>query len=112
MVISGEDMAEALRPLGDGGYFSIFSSHPLTSSRIKNVKNVKRSSGTIVPVFGTNLTFVLSLAIVVAITYFSYRLARINILLEAYRGMLLFFRNKYIVLKSILVMLYNRYILR
>jgi Zn-dependent protease with chaperone function len=112
MVIGGQSMAKALSPLGSGGYFSIFSSHPLTRHRIRNVSDMKKSEFTIRAVFGTDLTFLLSFALMISIAYYSYRLAKIHILLEAYRSMVLFFRNKYIMLRGIATTLMNRYLRR
>jgi Zn-dependent protease with chaperone function len=110
MVIGGQNMARALSPLGNGGYFSIFSSHPLTSSRIKKVAKVNGIEDAIKPVFGTNLTFLLSFVTMVTIIHFSYRAAKIHVILEAFRSMVLFVRNKYIFLKSTLMILKQKFL--
>jgi Zn-dependent protease with chaperone function len=43
----GENMANALSYFGDNGYFTIFSTHPRTKTRIKKVHNIKISSNKI-----------------------------------------------------------------
>jgi Zn-dependent protease with chaperone function len=112
MAIGGQNMAQALRPLGNSGYFSIFSSHPLTSHRIKNVLKVKKSEDTIGRVYGTNATFLLSFLMIILIVYFSYRAAKIHILVKAYQGVVLSIKNKYILLKSIFTILTNKYFMK
>jgi Zn-dependent protease with chaperone function len=109
MVVGGHNMARTLGLLGSSGYFSIFSSHPLTRNRVKNVSGIKKSENIMKPVSGTNLTFILSFTIILATLYFSYRLAKIQALIDAYRGMVLFFKNKYIMLKTQITIFLNKY---
>lgn len=45
----GQKMAMALDFLGAGSYFSLFSTHPTTSSRIRRAKNILPKSGVIRP---------------------------------------------------------------
>lgn len=46
-VFGGEIVAHALSMLGKGAYFSIFSTHPATKSRVKYVRNIQPESGII-----------------------------------------------------------------
>jgi Zn-dependent protease with chaperone function len=111
-VVGGPGMARTLSLLGSGGYFSIFSSHPLTRDRIRSVVKVKKSEKTIESLAGTNLTFAVSFAIILTVLYLSYRLARIQVLLEAYREMALLLRNRYILVRTRIAIFLNRYFAR
>lgn len=108
-VISGPEMSEALGLLGDSGYFSIFSSHPSTKNRMKNVKNIFKTSSVIKPVFGVNMTFVLSFCILISACLYSYKLANVDSLIRDYYSISLFFKNKYIILKSKMILLKNNF---
>jgi Zn-dependent protease with chaperone function len=43
----GQSMARALSMLGDNGYFTLFSTHPRTKSRMSRVKDIKITDSTI-----------------------------------------------------------------
>lgn len=108
-VVSGPEMSGALSLLGDSGYFSIFSSHPSTRNRMKNVKNVLKTSNTIKPVFGVDTTFLLSFCILILGCLYSYKLANVDSLIRDYYNISLFFKNKYIILKSKIILLKNNF---
>lgn len=60
MVCGGDLMAQALSSLGESGYTTIFSTHPKTSSRVKAVKNIKKTYEIIKPQFGNGFVNFLS----------------------------------------------------
>jgi hypothetical protein len=70
----GDKMAKALEKLGATGYFSLFSTHPTTSSRIKKVQNISQKNGTIRPGIINMLSNFLSLVLVVFICTYSWGL--------------------------------------
>ena len=106
-VIGGIEMSKALSLLGDSGYFSIFSSHPSTKSRMNNVADIDETSNTIRPVYGVNLTFLLSFFILIGTCFWSYKLAKVDALIRDYYNITMFFKNKFIVLKTKLILIKN-----
>jgi hypothetical protein len=108
-IVGGKNMAHALSFLSSNGYFSIFSTHPTTANRVKNVDKLESTSSTIRPVFGVNLTFLASFAIMAAACYFSYKLANVDSIIMDYRNMVLFFKNKYIVITGNVRMFINKH---
>lgn len=108
-VIGGIEMSKALSLLGDSGYFSIFSSHPSTRNRMKNVENISETSNIIKPVIGVNTTFLFSFCILVSVCLYSYKLANVDSLVRDYYSISMFFKNKYIILKTKLILLKNNF---
>lgn len=106
-VVGGIEMSKALSLLGDSGYFSIFSSHPSTKSRMNNVVDIDETSNTIKPVYGVNLTFLLSFFILIGVCFWSYKLAKVDALIRDYYNITMFFKNKFIVLKTKLILIKN-----
>ena len=106
-VVGGIEMSKALSLLGDSGYFSIFSSHPSTKSRMNNVADIDETSNTIKPVCGVNLTFLLSFFILIGTCFWSYKLAKVDALIRDYYNITMFFKNKFIVLKTKLILIKN-----
>ena len=106
-VVGGIEMSKALSLLGDSGYFSIFSSHPSTKSRMNNVADIDETSNTIKPVCGVNLTFLLSFFILIGVCFWSYKLAKVDALIRDYYNITMFFKNKFIVLKTKLILIKN-----
>ena len=106
-VVGGIEMSKALSLLGDSGYFSIFSSHPSTKSRMNNVADIDETSNTIKPVYGVNLTFLLSFFILIGVCFWSYKLAKVDALIRDYYNITMFFKNKFIVLKTKLILIKN-----
>lgn len=73
-VVGGRSMAFALSSLGEGAYFSLFSSHPRTQSRINHVKDVRPVGERISPSLFNSLANGLSMfALVVLMYYASYQ---------------------------------------
>lgn len=107
-VMGGNNMANTLAMLGDSGYFSIFSSHPSTRNRVKSVSNINISNNTIRPVFGVNIIFLISFIFIISACYYSYKLAKVDSLIRDYYSISLFFKNKYIILKTRIYMLLNK----
>lgn len=106
-VVGGIEMSKALSLFGDSGYFSIFSSHPSTKSRMNNVADIDETSNTIRPVYGVNLTFLLSFFILIGTCFWSYKLAKVDALIRDYYNITMFFKNKFIVLKTKLILIKN-----
>lgn len=71
----GQKMAKALAMLGKGSYFSLFSTHPSTSSRIRHVENVLPQSGNIRSAIINNFSNFASMVLVVFICLYSSHLA-------------------------------------
>lgn len=85
----GNSMANALSMIGEGSYFSIFSTHPRTKSRIANVKGITPRGGFITPSIINSLSNFLCLAFVVAVAVYSTQQADVpalydHFLLEVY----------------------------
>lgn len=67
----GQKMAKALQLLGPSGYFSLFSTHPTTNSRIKKLQHALPQSGNIRPNIMNMLANFLSILLVVFICVYS-----------------------------------------
>jgi len=80
----GQKMASALSMLGGRGYFSIFSTHPTTASRIRSVRDVVPEIGKIRPSFFNRLANLLSILLVVSTFVCSTYLTNIPNLDEHY----------------------------
>ena len=68
----GRRMATGLSMIGAGSYFSIFSTHPRTKSRIDYVKDIQPLSGVIKPNILSSAADILSLLIVAGTFYYSF----------------------------------------
>ncbi len=78
----GKNMALALSMLGENGYFTIFSTHPKTTSRIKKVENIKSSEGVIKPGFIDSLINYFSILFLMMLTLIFAKMANIDILVR------------------------------
>jgi Zn-dependent protease with chaperone function len=107
-MVGGENMAFALSLLGKSGFFTIFSSHPSTDSRVKSVKNVEIASKNIRSVFGSNLIFLFSFILIIFISYHAFKLAKVESLVQDYNNLKLLILNKYILIKSQITMFLNK----
>lgn len=67
----GQRVATGLSVLGPGAYFSVFSTHPRTKTRIRKVQDIKVKEGTVRPSIFSQLT---NIASVLVIAYFWYML--------------------------------------
>ena len=78
----GKNMSFALSMLGENGYFTIFSTHPRTISRIKKIENIKSSEGIIKPALIDSIMNHFSLLFLVFITLIFAKIANIDILVR------------------------------
>lgn len=78
----GKNMSMALSIIGGDGYFTIFSTHPSTKSRIKKVEDIKISDGTIKPLFMDSLANSMAFILFVFTTLILAKLANIDLLIR------------------------------
>ena len=78
----GKNMALALRLLGDNSYFSLFSTHPNTKSRIKRIENIKISEKFVRPCFVDSLANYLSFTILIFLTLLFAKLSKFDLLIR------------------------------
>ena len=78
----GKNMALALSMLGENGYFTIFSTHPKTTARIKKVENIKSSEGFIKPGLIDSLINYFSILFLMMLTLIFAKMANIDILVR------------------------------
>lgn len=80
----GQNMALALSMMGEGGYFTLFSTHPKTKSRIKKVENVKIQDSIVRPGFFDILSNYFSLMfLIIGCLYFAKQ-AHVDLMLREY----------------------------
>lgn len=99
MVSGGGLMAEALSVLGEHGYITIFSTHPKTSSRIKNVKSIEKTFETIEPQFGNNFVNFCSVLLILALPFVIYYYMDLKGLVESYDTLVFSMKMKIDMLK-------------
>lgn len=80
----GDNMALALSLLGEGGYFTIFSTHPRTKSRIARVQNIKVKKRRIRAKFFDVIANFLSLLLLAIICLYFTRLSGIDLIVREY----------------------------
>jgi len=80
----GQNMALALSMLGEGGYFTIFSTHPSTARRIKKVQEIKIKERTISPRFVDSLANYFSLIFLVFTCLYFAKKAKVDLMLREY----------------------------
>jgi Zn-dependent protease with chaperone function len=80
----GKNMALALSKLGKSGYFTLFSTHPSTDSRIKKAQGVKISDNIIKPKFSDAAANYLSIMFLVIICLVFAKAAGIDLLVRDY----------------------------
>ncbi len=107
-MIGGKNMAGTLEVLGTKGYISIFSTHPLTKDRVKAVKNVEIADGKIKPVFLSREMFIITIILLLSLCYYPYKMADVDGIINDYTLLVLFFKNKYIMIKSYITMFLQR----
>lgn len=73
LACGGVDTAIALQLLGPSGFITIFSTHPATNSRVRNVKNVKAKKGAIRISLVNRLSNVLSIILLFLIMNYSFQ---------------------------------------
>ena len=78
----GKNMSFALSMLGEDGYFTIFSTHPKTTSRIKKIENIKSSEGVVKPTIIDSIINYFSLLFLAIITLVFAKMANVDILVR------------------------------
>lgn len=78
----GHNMALALSMLGHKGFFTIFSSHPSTKSRIKKIENIKMKESVIGPTFFDAFINYLTLLMMMMLTMIFAKLAKIDLIIR------------------------------
>lgn len=80
----GQNMALALSMMGEGGYFTLFSTHPRTKSRIRKVENVKIQDAIVRPGFFDILSNYFSIMfLIVGCLYFAKQ-AHVDLMVRHY----------------------------
>ena len=64
----GHNMGIALSLFGDNGYFTLFSTHPNTTSRINKVKNLARKPGVIRPLISSSISNYIAFMLLIIIS--------------------------------------------
>jgi Zn-dependent protease with chaperone function len=80
----GQNMALALSMLGESGYFTLFSTHPRTQSRIKKIENIKLSDAVIRPSFFDSLANYFSIMFLMVICLYFLKQAHVDLMLREY----------------------------
>ncbi len=80
----GRNMALALSLLGEGGYFTLFSTHPGTKSRMKKVEKIKISDSVVRMQFFDSLANYFSLMFLIVICLYFAKQAGIDLLVRDY----------------------------
>ncbi|MBU6140252.1 MAG: M48 family metalloprotease [Proteobacteria bacterium] len=80
----GQNMALALSMLGESGYFTLFSTHPRTKSRINRVKNIKISDSIIHARFFDGLANYFALMFLPIICLYFAKQAHIDLMVREY----------------------------
>lgn len=78
----GKNMALALSMMGESGYFTIFSTHPKTISRIKKIENIKSRDGLIKPAIIDSIINYFSILFLMIFTLVFAKMAKIDILVR------------------------------
>ncbi len=80
----GRNMALALSMLGEGGYFTLFSTHPGTAKRIAKVQNVKMTESTISPSFIDSIANYFSMMFLIIICLYFAKQAGVDMMVRHY----------------------------
>jgi Zn-dependent protease with chaperone function len=80
----GQNMAFALSMLGASGYFTLFSTHPRTKSRMKKVENIKMTNSTVRPGFFDMLANYFSLLLLTIICLYFAKQAHVDLMVREY----------------------------
>jgi len=78
----GKNMAFALSITGDNGYFTIFSTHPKTKSRIKKIEDIKMSDDTIRPALADSIANSIAFILFALTTLLFAKLAHIDLFIR------------------------------
>lgn len=80
----GKSMALALSMLGEGGYYTIFSTHPKTKSRMGQVENIKISDAIVKPRFTDSLANYFAIMFLMVICLYFAKEAHIDLFVRSY----------------------------
>jgi Zn-dependent protease with chaperone function len=80
----GRNMALALSMMGEGGYFTLFSTHPSTSRRINKVQNIKIQDRIVSARFIDILSNYFSLMLLIIICLYFAKQAKIDLMVRYY----------------------------
>lgn len=80
----GQNMALALSLLGERGYFTLFSTHPGTKSRMRKVENIKMTDSTIRPSFIDSLANYFSLMFLLIVCLYFAKQAHVDLFVREY----------------------------
>lgn len=80
----GNNMANALTVFGESGYFTLFSTHPGTKSRIKKAEKIKWTDSVIRPNFFDSLANYFSIMFLIVICLYFLKQAHIDLFLREY----------------------------
>ena len=80
----GKHMALALSMLSEGGYLTLFSTHPRTSARIKKAENVQISDAVVTPRFFDSLANYFSLMFLAIICLYFAKQAGVDLMARKY----------------------------
>ena len=78
----GKNLANALSMIGGNGYFTIFSTHPNTKSRIKKIEQIKKTDSIIRPIFFDSLANSFAIFMLFITTIFLAKIASIDIIIR------------------------------
>jgi hypothetical protein len=81
----GQVMAKSLSLLGKSGYISLFSTHPNTKSRIKNIEKILPKGGAITPSIINALSNIIAFLLIIFIYISSSSIGNIPNMEERYR---------------------------
>lgn len=84
LAFGGMNMSLALSMLGKRGYFTLFSTHPATQSRINNVTQVETKDAIIKPSILNSLSNFMSFLLLLFICYYFGKEARVDIMIKSY----------------------------
>lgn len=80
----GKNMAFALSFLGESGYFTLFSTHPRTQSRMKKVANVEMTDNIIHPRFVDSLSNYISIMFLIITCLYFAKQAHVDLAIRFY----------------------------
>ena len=78
----GKNMALALSLMGEGAYFSLFSTHPKTKTRINRVANIKITDKIVKPLFVDSLANYLAFMMLIFLTLLFAKLSKFDLLIR------------------------------
>ncbi len=80
----GKNMSLALSLLGESGYFTLFSTHPKTKSRMARVENIKISGAIVKPRFSDSLANYFALMFLLVLCLYFAKQASVDVFVKSY----------------------------